>query len=81
MPMTTPTHHPSTHLRFEFDENGRVVLAAPFWDVGLGAEEHRLYIPQAYPGTRGAIVPRDIHPVRAENNARILIEEQGGYRP
>lgn len=57
------------------------MFAAPFEDKGLGPDEHRLYIPQVYPGTRGAIVPRDIHPVRAENVARNLIEEDGGYRP
>lgn len=77
--MTTPTHDTPTHLRFEFDEYGRVVFASLFFDKGLGPDEHRLYVPQVFPGTRGAIVPRDIHPVRAENIARILIEEQGGY--
>jgi hypothetical protein len=79
--MTTPTHHPTTHIRFEFDADGHVVFASAYEDKSLAAGESRLYIPQVYPGTRGAIVPRDIHPVRAENNARILIEEQGGYRP
>lgn len=78
--MTTPTHHPTTHLRFEFDEGGRVVFAAPYQDGALGPEEHQLYVPQVYPGVCGAIVPRDIHPVRAENVARLLIEEQGGYQ-
>lgn len=79
--MTTPVHHPTTHIRFEFDEDGQVVFACAYEDSGLSPQEHRLYIPQVYPGVRGAIVPRDIHPLRAENNARILIEEQGGYRP
>ena len=76
--MPTPTHTPS-HIRFEFDEQGRVVLAGPYRDGDLGPDEHRLYVPQAYPGTRGAIVPRDSHPMRSENIARILIEEDGGY--
>ena len=78
--MTTPTHT-SSHVRFEFDDEGRVVFASAYQDVGLGPGEHRLYIPQVYPGTRGAIVPRDIHLIRAENVARLLIEEDGGYRP
>lgn len=79
--MTTPTPPEPTHIRFEFDEDGRVVFCARYHDVDLAPDQHRLYLPQVYPGTRGAIVPRDIHPVRAENNARILIEEDGGYRP
>lgn len=80
--MTTPTHYPTTHLKFEFDEDGDAVFAGPYQDVSLGPEESRLYVPQAFPGVRGAIVPRGEHPLTAENNARALIEEQqGGYRP
>lgn len=79
--MTTPNLPEPTHIRFEFDEDGRVVFCSRNDGDGLGPDEHRLYIPQVYPGTRGAIVPRDINPVRAENIARILIEEDGGYRP
>lgn len=79
--MPTPTHHPPTHIRFEFDEDGHVVFAARFRSDNLGPEEHRLYSPQVFPGVRGAIVPCDINPMRAESVARLLIEEQGGYRP
>ena len=79
--MPTPTHHPTTHVRFEFDEDGRTELAAPYQDAGLGPDDYRLYIPQVFPGTRGAIVPRGDSLVRAENYARTLIEEDGGYRP
>lgn len=79
--MTTPTHHPPSHYRFEFDEEGRVVLAGPYRDGDLGDDEHRLYKPLTHAAARGAIVPRDIHPLRAENIARIYIEEDGGYRP
>ena len=72
--MTTPTHY-----RFEFDPDGTVVFAQRIAPDNLGPDEHRLYAPQVYPGTRGAIVPMESHILRAEITARLLVEENGGF--
>lgn len=54
------------------------MLAGIYTEGDLGPGEHRLYEPQMAPAVRGAIVPCDMHPIRAENVARLLIEGQDG---